>query len=348
MTMSAPPALGVHNAVEALSGRVPLSGALRARLLGGGVSNTVVLVEDATQRIVLKQSLPRLRVRDEWLADRSRIYREWDAIAALHGVLPPGRVPELLFLDRPRYLYAMRAAPEGSQDWKTRLLAGHCDDPTARSVGSTLGRIVRGTWNDPALREAFSDTAAFEQLRTDPYYRTVASRHPALAPVVEEWIARSRSRRVAMVHGDWSPKNLLVHPGGVVCIDFECAHFGDPSYDAGFILNHLVLKAFRRPELAGDYFRLGRLAFGETRALLPGPALPWFEAATARHLAFLMLARIDGKSPVEYLDEEPLRDRVRRLAIHLVERRPRTVEAAVSAAARFLPRAAGVAATRLP
>ncbi len=337
--MAAPVALGADNAVELLSGRVPLSGTPRARLLAGGVSNTVVLVEDGKQRIVLKQSLPRLRVADEWLADRTRIHREWDAMVALRAILPEGRLPEPLFLDRPGFLYAMGGAPRGSRDWKTLLLAGRCDAGTARLAGETLGMIVRGTWNDPALRERFADTTAFDQLRTDPYYRTVAARHPGLAASVEEWIAESRSRRVAMVHGDWSPKNLLVHSGGIICIDFECAHFGDPSYDAGFLMNHLILKAFRRPALAGEYFRLARAAFGRTLSLLPEPVLAWFEGASARHLALLMLARVDGKSPVEYLRGEPLRDRVRSLALNLVETRPGTVEAVLAAARGFLPRA---------
>ncbi len=334
--------LGADNALAILSGRVPLSGAPRVELLGGGVSNTVVLVEDATQRIVLKQSLPRLRVQDEWLADQSRIYREWEAMLALRPILPAGRLPEPLFLDRASFLYAMRGAPRGSEDWKTRLLAGRCDAGTAQLAGSTLGRIVRGTWNDPVLRESFADRAAFEQLRTDPYYRTVAMRHPPVADAVEAWIAESGSRQVAMVHGDWSPKNLLVHKEGIVCIDFECAHFGDPSYDAGFILNHLILKAFHRPHQAADYFRLARAGFDRTKELLPEPALDWFEAASARHLAFLMLARIDGKSPVEYLHGESLRDRVRRLALQLIDRAPRTVEESLVAAARFARRSPGM------
>ena len=334
--MAAPAELGVDTALDFLAGSVELSGPVSVRKLGGGVSNNVVLVEDAAQRIVLKQSLPRLRVRDEWFAERSRIHREWRVMRALGDVLPAGRLPELLFQDTRRFLYAMRAAPAGSADWKARLLAGECSPTTARLAGATLGLIVRGTWGRPEFRQPFSDRAAFNQLRTDPYYRTVALRHPRLAGPVTDWIAESAARRAALVHGDWSPKNLLVSRGQLVCIDFECAHFGDPSYDAGFLLNHLVLKAFHRPALAASYFRLAHIAFCWTLGMLPRGALDWFEASSMRHLAFLMLARIDGKSPAEYLQAETVRSAVRRLAIDLIATRPATLDGTLDLAGRAL------------
>lgn len=333
--MPAPKDLSTDSAIGLLEGRLELSPAATARLLAGGVSNTVVLVEDGAQRVVLKQALPRLRVRDEWLADRARVLREWEVISALGAVLPKRRLPELLFCDAGNFLYAMRAAPAGSEDWKTMLLAGRCDSATARQAGATLGLAARATWDAASFARSFSDRTAFNQLRTDPYYRTIARRHPRLADPVEQWIAESAARNVAMVHGDWSPKNLLVGEAGIVCIDFECAHFGDPSYDAGFLLNHLILKAIHRPAVAGSYLGLARAAFCWTLAMLPPAGLSWFEAASVRHLAFLMLARVDGKSPAEYLDERKRED-VRRLALRLIEGQPRSLAATLAQAERAL------------
>ena len=333
--MHEPRELSADSAAELLDGHLEVSASARTSVLAGGVSNTVVLIEEGHQRIVLKQALPRLRVRDEWLADRDRVFREWEVISALGTVLPPGRLPKLLFCDEPNFLYAMRAAPVGSQDWKGLLLAGHCDAATARQAGAMLGLVVRATWSQPAFERSFSDRTAFDQLRTDPYYGTIAERHPAVADRVQQWIAESAARNVAMVHGDWSPKNLLVSSAGVLCIDFECAHFGDPSYDAGFLLNHLILKAFRRPELADRYLGLARIAFCWTLATLPPSALTWFEAASVRHLAFLMLARVDGKSPAEYLNDGQ-RTAVRRLAFSLIHAEPCTLDATLGHAERAL------------
>ncbi len=330
--------LAEGSAVELLVGRGAVADGAAARVLGGGVSNNVVLVEDGRRRFVLKQALARLRVRDRWLADRARVVREWEALRAVGEVLPRGRLPEPLFLDPPRFLYAMRAAPSGSVDWKSQLLAGEFSVSTAKAAGATLGLMARGTWGRPSFRERFGNATAFDQLRTDPYYRTVARRHPVVAGPLAEWIARSADRRVAMVHGDWSPKNLLVSPGGLVCIDFECAHYGDPSYDAGFLLNHLVLKAFHRPDLADSYLQLARVAFVWILATLPPAALEWYERAAARHLAFLMLARVDGKSPVEYLPPGLIQHAVRRLALALIAAAPRTVGETLERAAVALAR----------
>ncbi|MCY4535201.1 MAG: aminoglycoside phosphotransferase family protein [Bryobacterales bacterium] len=337
--MAEPRELSANSALGFLDGRLEVTPAASTRLLAGGVSNTVVLVQDGDQRIVLKQALPRLRVRDEWLADRSRVLREWEVINALGAVLPRGRLPELLFCDEANFLYAMRAAPTDSADWKAMLLAGQCDRATARRAGAVLGLMARATWAEPAFARRFSDRTAFNQLRTDPYYGTIAERHPDLARRLEQWTADSAGRKVAMVHGDWSPKNLLVSGAGIMCIDFECAHFGDPSYDAGFLLNHLILKAFHRPAIAGSYLGLARTAFCWTLAILPPSALSWFEAASVRHLAFLMLARIDGKSPVEYLDEGQ-RAAVRRLSRSLIDAEPRSLRATLEHTERALERLA--------
>ena len=339
--------LGERNALSLLAGRAGIRSGATARVLGGGVSNTVVLVEDGRQRIVLKQSLSRLRVSDVWLADRTRIVREWEVMRALQGHLPEGRLPDLLFLDESQFLFAMKAAPSGTVDWKTLLLAGELSPATARLAGTTLGLMARSTWDRPEFRERFGDSNAFHQLRTDPYYLTIARRHPRVAPPVQHWIEESRRRQVAMVHGDWSPKNLLVVPQGIACIDFECAHFGDPSYDAGFMLNHLVLKSFRRPDLAAGYLRLARIAFAWTLGMLPPDALDWYEAGSVRHLAFLLLARVDGKSPVEYLRTESVRDAVRQLALRLIDEHPRTMREVLMRAMSALAHYA-LSATRRP
>lgn len=328
--MPAPAELDASMALRLLAARGIVGASAEARVLGGGVSNIVVLVEDGSTRIVVKQSLPQLRVRDRWLADRSRIVREWQAMGELCRVLPLGRLPALQFLDAGKFLYAMEAAGPGTADWKSHLLAGRCDPAIARSAGATLGLMVRETWRDPRFASRFGDQQAFWQLRTDPYYRTIARRHPNISGAVEEWIEECSSRRVAMVHGDWSPKNLLVDGRDIVCIDFECAHFGDPSYDAGFLLNHLILKSFHRPGSAAAYLDLARSALCWTLAMLPAQALPWFERAAMRHLALLMLARVDGKSPVEYLHRTETRAAVRGLALRLIAERPPTLRAVLS------------------
>jgi 5-methylthioribose kinase len=297
---------------------------LRIAELGGGVSNTVLLVETSGERFVLKQSLGRLRVAQEWLSERERIFRESAALRMLSASLSAGSLPEVLFEDRENYLFAMTAAPQGWMCWKDLLLTGQAQDETAATVGRLLACMVRSSWNDATLASQFGDQTVFDQLRIDPYYRATARRHPDLAPAFERLIAESAARRVSLVHGDWSPKNFIVSGAAVFAIDFEVIHYGDPAFDAAFLLNHLTLKAFLHPEWRDRYRRLKRIFWDSYAAGLPAGA-EWIEAATMRHLGCLMLARVDGKSPAEYLIDPELKDRVRTYARALILDPPTTI-----------------------
>src|SRR5262249_3177974 len=180
-------------------------------------------------------------------------------------ILPEGTVPHRLFEDRPNYLFAMTCAPDDAVTWKAHLMAGRVDPAIAGRLGTILGTIHAEAPAQPALRTTLADTSLFAELRVDPYYRTIARRHPDLAPRIEALIAsmdRPDAERT-LVLGDFSPKNILVHSGGLILLDFECAHAGDPAFDLGFFLTHLLLKSIRAagpdPAGAGRYTNRARL-----------------------------------------------------------------------------------------
>ncbi len=337
--MSEPFELTADNCAQYLAGRgVAGRNQLRVDELGGGVSNNVFLVQATGRRFVLKQSLGRLRVHDDWRADRARIVRERQALEDAAGLLPAGAVPRVLWADDDNYLFAMEAAPAGAESWKARLLAGRLEPAVAARAGALLGLLIRNTWENSEFAARYGDQVPFDQLRIDPYYRTTARRRPEVAAPVEELIAASAARRVSLVHGDWSPKNFLLDDGRVMVIDFEVVHYGDPSFDAAFCINHFLLKCFRCPGDAEALLDLARVFYTWVEAVLPPAALGWFEAAAARHLGCLMLARIDGKSPVEYLAGERLQDAVRRTATGIICERPATLEACYASVAEAVAR----------
>lgn len=326
--------LSATTAPELLTRR-GIAGPFACRELGGGVSNVVVLVESPAGPFVLKQALPQLRVRDEWLADRNRIFRERDGLLAAASLLPAGWIPKVLWSADEDYLFAMEAFSPEAESWKDELLRGETSAEKARQAGLALGLTVRGSWRNPELERQFGDQRAFDQLRTDPYYRTIARRHPAIADAVGEWVEAVTPLRLALTHGDWSPKNMVSLGERLLFIDYECIHFGDPSYDAAFALNHLILKGVHRSQQQAEYHHLARVFLTWTLAVLPAEALPRFESAAMRHLAFLLLARIDGKSPAEYLRDEAVRDRLRRTALQLIADRPSTLEGVLATVERF-------------
>jgi 5-methylthioribose kinase len=181
--------------------------------------------------------------------------------------------------------------------------------------------MVCASWHIPEAEILFCNQIVFDQLRFDLYYRTTASRHPDLRPQFEKLLGESALRRVSLVHGDWSPKNFLVSPAGVMAIDFEVIHFGDPSFDSAFLLNHLLLKSFHRPEWSAKFATLAGKVWEVYRAGLP-PGCDWIEPATLSHLGCLLLARIDGKSPAEYITEPALQARVRQFGRRLISSPP--------------------------
>lgn len=256
----------------------------------------MIAASTALGRVVAKQALEKLRVEADWRSRPDRALREAFALQEVARILAPGSVPEVLHVDPENCIYVMQAAPSEARDWKSLLLQGEIDPSVAARAGEILGRIVHETWLRPEWRARFGDQTVFDELRLDPYYRFTASRFPEFAPHLEHLIADCRDRAVALVHGDWSPKNLLVHGGHVTAIDFEVVHYGNPAFDTGFLLNHLLLKSIHRPELASSY---EACAIEFWRAY--DARQPWLWEATAAQLGGLLLARVAGKSPAEYL-----------------------------------------------
>ncbi|MBN9662436.1 MAG: phosphotransferase [Acidobacteria bacterium] len=290
---------------------------LQVESLGGGVSNHVLLVLAPGFRCVFKQSLERLRVEQEWLCRRDRIFRESQIMRDLAVILPPGSVPAILLEDQENFLFAMEAAPEASQPWKSPLLKGEVDLDHAGRAGALLGTWIRESERHPEWRSTYADQTVFDELRLDPYYRSTAARHPDLAAHFASLIQECGEHRISLVHGDFSPKNLLVTDKSMMVIDWEVVHWGDPSFDAAFLTNHLLLKAFHRPQSRLDYAAAAS-AFWRSLLEVAGPEHSWLQPAAMRHLGCLLLARIDGKSPAEYLTAEPVRNQVRTAARQLI------------------------------
>ena len=225
-------------------------------------------------------------------------------------------VPAIVFEDRDNCIFGMTAAPPSARPWKSILLEDRLVDPhTVAQTAALLGRMIEVSRGQAAFAQRFSDTTVFDQLRLDPYYRATATRHPDLASFFADLITETLGRRYALMHGDWSPKNLLVSPDAVTAIDFEVVHYGDPAFDIAFLINHLLLKSLY---LKRRDFVDAALAF--LAALQRTIDETWLEPAVLRHLGALMLARVDGKSPAEYIHGTALEPQVRTLAREIIRR----------------------------
>lgn len=281
--------------------------------LTGGVSSDIFRVELADRTLCVKFAIDQLRVASEWLAPVGRSAAEHAWLAFVAAAFPR-LVPALLGVDDANHAIVMEFLPPVDHPtWKAQLLAGEIDVAFAGQVGARLAAIHSRSAIEPLLAERFDNAANFASLRIDPYLRFTASRHPDLADRLGLLADALDTARIALVHGDISPKNILCGPGGPVFIDAECATFGDPAFDIAFCLNHLVIKSIVLPAMREELEASAQSLWTAYRAGIDWEPAAAVQARVARILPALMLARVDGKSPLEYLTPES-GDAVRRIA----------------------------------
>lgn len=310
------------------AGHLERSATAHIQTLAGGVSNKTVLVDLPDGRSwVLKQALPKLRVAVDWFSDPIRIRREAEALRHLPHLAPPGTITPLIFEDPEQYLLAMEAVPQPHENFKSVLMTGRVDPPLVEQFGLLLGTIHRrAAESSLPLGQRFDDRSFFESLRVEPYYQYTAERVPEAAEFLDDLIRATRLLRITLVHGDYSPKNVLVRGGRLVLLDHEVIHWGDPGFDLGFGLTHLLSKAHHFAPRGEQYLKAA-LSFWQAYRSAIGPwnEDPSLEAGAVRHALGCLLARVAGRSPLEYLTSEE-RVRQQTVVIGLMRRPPATVE----------------------
>lgn len=309
---------------------------LRIEELAGGVSSDILKVTTRAGAFVVKRALPKLKVAEDWQApvERNRYEAAWFETA---GRIVPDAVPNVLGHDARSGLFAMTYFdPATHPVWKGELRDGRVDTGVAREVGRRLAAIHAATAGDEAVAARFTTDHIFHAIRLEPYLEATARRHPVHADVLMALARETLATKRALVHGDVSPKNILAGPRGPVFLDAECAWYGDPAFDLAFCLNHLLLKClWNRPAAPGFLAAFAELGASYLAGVNWEPAAD-VEARAARLLPALFLARIDGKSPVEYVTEDADREAVRTTALPLIAAPPRTLRTTGSAWARQL------------
>jgi len=275
---------------------------LEIRELKGGVSSEIYLVSDGETRIVVKKARKKLMVEDDWFAgtERNQIERKFSGY--LDQAIP-GTVPRILFGDDRHNFYVMEYLDESFMNWKKQLMDGNFEIRTAQHAAVLLANLQQYSQKDPGVRKIFSSADFFRTLRVEPYLLTTAERHPELSDYFFEEAKRLMNSKEVLVHGDFSPKNLMTRGNELKLLDHEVAHFGDSSFDLAFLMNHLFLKQLYHTRKIASLPDLAGIVWSEYQKMMHVEKGGAFDRRTGRLLLLLMMARVDGKSPVEYLDE---------------------------------------------
>ncbi|MHA3904095.1 phosphotransferase family protein [Castellaniella sp. WN] len=290
--------------------------------LVGGVASDIWKVQGQGAAFVVKKALSSLRVAQEWKAPVARNASEVEWLLEVSKT-SPAMVPRILAHDPLIGAFAMTYFdPFENPVWKEALRHGRADAGFARRLGSSIAAIHSATARSQELGRRFANDEVFQSIRLEPYLEATARVHADLSGPL---LALSRdvlNTKLVLVHGDVSPKNILVGSEGPIILDAECAWYGDPAFDIAFCLNHLLLKCvWRRQDAAGFLACFQALA----EAYLDG--VSWepraeLEARASRLLPALLLARIDGKSPVEYITAEADKNFVRQFGRKFIQLPP--------------------------
>ncbi len=307
--------------------------------LPGGVSNRTFLVRRPHgESWVLKQALPQLRVPTAWFSSPSRNHAEAMALRWLPKLAPPDTIPGLVFEDPEHHLLAMLSVPPPHENWKTLLLNGHVNQEHVCQFATLLGHIHRSSSeHKDELLPLFQDQSFFESLRLEPYYAYTASQLRDAAPFLNGLIRETRLHRDCLVHGDFSPKNVLIHAGRVVLLDHEVIHFGEPAFDLGFSFTHLLSKAHYLGAQRRSFVSAARLYWRSyLQAVAPIHQTADFESRVVRHTLACLLARVAGRSTLEYFSPDHRRAQ-QEVVLHLIRNIPQNANELIDSFACQLP-----------
>ena len=289
--------------------------------LTGGVSSDIRIVHSPNGDYVVKRALEKLRVDAEWFSDPARSSTEVKGLRSMAELIGQSHVPTVLWSDDATHQFAMEVIDTRFQNWKEQLLRGDIDVRTARAAGRLLGELHTRSTSNPTLAQQFDDRKIFLELRIRPFFERVAERNARLAAAIANVIDGILSTRIAFVHGDYSPKNLLVDGGDVVILDCEVAHWGDPRFDVAFCLAHLLLKSMRRGAPKHRLLNTARAFLREYQAA----GMVIVDERFVQQVGCLMLARLEGDSPVNYLGDLDT-TAVKAIASALILRPPQTLD----------------------
>lgn len=293
--------LDESSVVPYLTERGLITGNATVEVLTGGVSCVVLAVQNEHADLVVKQALPELKTKAKWVADQRRAIVEADAMRIYHSITPDS-VPKLIDLDPDNFTLTMSRLPHSCTNWKQDMLEGRIFP----EIGEKLGKIL-AQWHNAAaqsfeIKNQFQEDSLFEQLRVSPFYRAVKDKNPELQEVITELINEITNIKTTLVHGDFSPKNILATSDhSPIVLDFEVAHTGNPVFDLAFVSAHLLCKVIRadKPSERTDLIATANnflATYRQTTRLSVAESLP-------HHVALIALARVEGISPVNYLDQ---------------------------------------------
>ena len=285
-----------------------------------GVSSELWRMDVGDKTYCVKRALPRLAVADEWLAPVRRTEEEvrWLRFAS---TVAPRQVPTVIADDPAAHVAVLSwFDPSRWTNWKTQLLQGLARPAVGTELGELLAKLHSASAQRPELAREFDNMDLLTALRLEPFFVAAMRDNAFVEHRLEEAVHLMQTHRTALIHGDVSPKNVLIHISRPpVLLDAECACWADPAFDVAFLCAHLLLKSAHMSRFRDWYYETTNRVVAAYEPAAPEPV----SARLILLVPALILARVDGKSKVEYLKDK-VQTKVRNTALHLLEKPPAT------------------------
>lgn len=235
------------------------------RKAGEGNMNLVLRVDLGWRSLIVKQSRPWVEKYPDIPAPADRVLVEaafYGAVAD-HGSVA-GLMPRLLGLDAPSRMLAVEDLGEAND-----LLDAYAGRPITRAEQSTLAGWLAALHEVPFPDEPLLHNRAMRALNHAHIFELpLTSDHPAAAALradaaFADTLAALGQRYLAdgpaLVHGDYYPGSWMRTPAGLRVLDPEFAHTGEPAFDLGVMVAHLIFAGANPDDalasVAADYGR---------------------------------------------------------------------------------------------
>ena len=292
---------------------------IQYKKLTGGVSSEVYHVKTIKNNYCIKRSLKRLLVKKKWIVNTNRIKFEYLWLKHCQNILKRNIPNTYEFNNKKKYIVMEYLKTSQYKTLKQLYFNKIININTIRSISKHLYKIHSNSSNYKTKKTFEGNYKNFYDLRLDPYFNEVGRVYPKykgyIKKINESYIKHSNT----LVHGDFSPKNILVGKNKIIYLDAECCNFGDPVFDLVFFTNHLLIKSIFFKDKSQEFIKLYISFYKEYLSNLSTKNFNSYIDRIIKMTPIMLLSRVDGKSPVEYINKVKIKNIIRKKSFLLLD-----------------------------
>ena len=269
-----------------------------------GVSSDIWYVKTSNKQYCIKRALAKLTVKEDWYAPIDR--NNYEVKYFTHcRVIQPYSFPKILGHDSKNFILAMEWFDNKKFIvWKKKLLEKSVSLKDGKRIGKLLSLVHKSFYKKKQYEKIFLNDKTFYDIRIEPYLRFTSKFYPEFYESYKKTINFLTKNKSTVIHGDFSPKNILLGKNFPVILDAETACWGNPAFDIAFFNNHIILKSIFNRKVFKSYLNLSNHFLKTYLANFSVVNNSNFISKFITLQALLILARVDGKSPVEYFKKQ--------------------------------------------